>query len=518
MNRRRVLQIGAGALATCVPVGGASGLDTGGGSKGTELNRVATTGTRQGMGGDSFEPVGDIDITGATDAAVHGDDKIVFVAGESGFAVVDIEDPSDPQQIVDMREITAPDGRTLQQIWDLWPWRDRLVVGGPAQRNTESAWGFALFDISEPVDPIQVAFYETPDHFVHNTFFDDGIVYLTGSGLEEQPLVMVDVADDEPVEINRWSITDHDPGFLSVPRGNRTIHDIYVHENVAYLSYWDAGTWLVDVSDPADPVVCSRVGEYDLADLQSTRAEDSRVEALTLPGNAHYATVNDDATLLVVGKEAWEINDDGERRGGPGGVILYDIEDRTAPEKLAEIDAPESYDQTQNGWFTTAHNCDIRDDRLYTSWYFGGVKIHDVSDPTAPRELAWWREPAEASFWTAQSAGPHVVAASSNLRKKLGTDINETRAALYVFPDSAGDQPNPPSLKDPPGQNGRADDSAKGVVGSGENDESADDAPDESNETVNADSDGRGFGLLTGLASLTGLSVLLGRNRNRSSK
>jgi hypothetical protein len=71
------------------------------------------------------------------------------------------------------------------------------------------------------------------------------------------------------------------------------------------------------------------------------------------------------------------------------------------------------------------------------------VKRHDVTEPSAPREETWWRDPAEASFWTAQlaRAGERegFFVASSR-----GVDDVPTR--LYTFPDHAGEQADPPSV------------------------------------------------------------------------
>ncbi len=501
MQRRTFLQVGAGA------VGASSFLGTGAGRRVTQ---------------ETFEPLGSIDISGAADAAVHHDNEIVYVAGEDGFGVVDITDPDDPTLIAQRREIGPENGDTLQLVWDLWPWNDRLVVGGPAMFDQNSAFGFALFDISEPAEPEQVAFFETADgsagdHHIHNTYFEDGVVYLTGSGLPDQPLVIVDVSDDDPVELNRWSVTDHEPGYLDVPVNMRVIHDMYVQDEIAYIAYWDAGTWIVDVSDPEDPTVLSHVGDYELSELREFDWDEGNIEALIPPGNAHYAQVNEDGTILVVGEEAWEVVDDGERRGGPGGVDLYNVSDETDPSHLARIDAPDSFDQTQEGWFTSAHNCDIVGDRLYTSWYFGGVRIHDISDPEDPEEIAWWRKPRETSFWTAQAAGDVFVASSANVREKLGSDdLNETREALYVFPDRAGKQQDPPSLTDRPTDvfgpdDGGSDDSHNG----GETNETDGEIADEqADDDETADSFGPGFGVLGAVAGVGGASYVLSRRRD----
>jgi hypothetical protein len=185
---------------------------------------------------------------------------VAYVAATDGFVSVDITNPAEPRILAERRGIETEARNPLRQMWYLQAWEDRLVVAGPAQRGQGT--GFALFDISDPSAPEQVAVYET-DHSIHNCHFDDGVVYLTGSGLRTNPLVIIDVSDDEPAEVSRWSLIDADEFYSNVNPALWPLHDLYVQDGYAYLSYWEAGAWVVDVSDPANPTALSHVGEYE---------------------------------------------------------------------------------------------------------------------------------------------------------------------------------------------------------------------------------------------------------------
>jgi hypothetical protein len=399
-----------------------------------------------------YEPLGSVKVPGAREAAVAG--ETVYVATRDGFAVVDISDPGDPVVLAERRDIETNTDERLRGIWDLWPWADRLAVAGPAQFAPAVPNGVALFDVSDPARPEQVGFHPTEDH-IHNIHFSDGIVYLTGRD-QGMSVVMVDVTGDDPVEVGRWSPLDVEKRWADVEPPLRSLHDVYVQNGRAYLPYWDAGTWIVDVSDPSDPSALGRAGEYTLEQLAAVSPTQAHLVARTPGGAAHYARVNEDGTVLLVGRESWAIDDTrgtlveaGGRVGGASGVDLYDVSDPASPEHLSTVEPPASFDQTTDGWFTTAHNADIRDGRLYTSWYFGGVAIHDVSDPARPVELARWQDPRETSFWTAQEADGVVVASSAAL-SSVFRGLNDTREAVYVFPDEAGSQADPPLLTDWP--------------------------------------------------------------------
>jgi hypothetical protein len=106
--------------------------------------------------------------------------------------------------------------------------------------------------------------------------------------------------------------------------------------------------------------------------------------------------------------------------------------DADAEERLARIGAPPTDDATYGGVWTTAHNFDFVGDRLYTSWYRGGVKVHDVSDPSTPGELGHWRATETTSFWTAQKGDGDYLLASS--WRDPSQETPQEGAAVYSFP------------------------------------------------------------------------------------
>jgi PGF-CTERM protein len=485
---------------------------------------LATSRTRRQAGG--FGPLGSVDVSGARETVVHHDGEIAYVGAGDGVVAVDVATPAEPTVLAERRDIDTGGGQQLQAAWDVWAWEDRLVLTGPAL-PPGGAHGFALFDITDPSTPEQVAWYET-DFYIHNGFLDDGRVYLTGSGTLRAPLVIVDIADDEPRELGRFSPLEYEPEWDEIAVSSRVLHDAFVQNGIAYLPYWDAGTWIVDVSDPENAEVLARIGDYTLSDLQSLSGVEASYEARIPPGNAHNATVNDDGTLLAVGTESWAREDPenaGEMVGGPGGIDLWDISQTTSPTHLSHIDSPETYDGTTGGWFTTAHNCDIVGDRLYSSWYYGGVKVHDISDPANPEERAWWRDPTQACFWAARGASPgeFFVGGSVNLETDF-TVPNPTTERLYTFPDREGTQADPPDLL--AGPNGSAGQDSKSTVEQTQTPVGQTPTPAASTPTAeriatqnesqtSADDGGPGFGVGGAMAGVGGLAYVLSRRSRK---
>jgi len=445
MHRREFLRgvVGTTGLGTV-----ALGTGTGGG--------VETATAHPGP----YRPFGSVAVADATEAVPDANGEYAYVAAMDGFAVVDVRIPSDPQVVFEARDLLA-DRETgpLRGIQDVKVEGDRLVVAGPADpMRGDVLQGVLLYDVSDPADPEQVAFFET-DYPIHNCFLRDGVVYLTARLSDRNALVVVDASGDDPTEIGRWSLADRDDRWLEVPTGLWTVHDVWVRDDRAYLSHWDAGLVVLDVSDPANPAFVSRFAGRSLDDLLAVPSDQSRAHVVALPGNVHYAMTDDAGELLALNREAWQAG--GE--GGPGGVELWDLSDEASPERLSTIDAPPSPDPTTSGVWTTSHNLDLVDGRLFTSWYQGGVKIHDVTDPSNPEEMAWWRKPGETAFWTAKRATPGVFVASS-----IGDYLGgvEGEAGLYTFPIEADEQKSPPTLTTTGDGTGNGD----GTGGGGTND------------------------------------------------
>lgn len=404
------------------------------------LTGVAAAASRTpGAASEYYEPLGSVEVRGATEAVVGPDGATAYVATTDGFAVVDLSEPDSPAVIVSRTGLLADrsDG-PLSEVLDVKVDGDRLLVAGPANAHDEpSLEGILLYDVSTPPEPERIAFHETTFP-IHNTHLDGRYAYLVNGS----QVVVVDV-DGMPAEVGRWRPSDTNAAWADVSPLLRFAHDIYVQNDRAYVVEWDAGTFILDVSDPANPTAVTRIGGRDPETLAEVPEDDVVNHSLSMPGNHHTVMVNEDASLLVLNKEAWPTDLTEELDVDPlGEVELWDVSDETAPERLATIEAPDSRDPEKAAINTTPHNFDVVGNRLYTSWYDGGVKIHDIGDPANPSLLAWWRAPMEWSFWTAQRATDEFFVASSHSRG----EYNNGKGALVTFPNRAGEQPSPPPL------------------------------------------------------------------------
>jgi hypothetical protein len=417
MRRRSVLRaVGSGFAIGSVGVAGAHPTAT---SDGTPPEETPAS-----------QPLGTVSIEDVREAVVDEAGQRAYVATVDGFAVVDVADPSDMAVLARESIFADHEDGPLTGIWDLHPEGDRLLVAGPAY-GSPSLRGFGCFDVSDPTEPELIAAHET-DFYTHNCILRDGIGYFTGSGLDGSPLVILDVENGETLA--QWSIHEVDERWAELPFGMVNLHDVWVDDGLAYLAYWDAGTWCLDVSDPTNPTLVSRVRGRPLDELLAI--ENRSRERTEPPGNDHFVTVGESGDLLGIGTESWTV--DRRPPGGPGGIEFYDVSDPSDPERLSEIVPPPTPDPSRGGVWTTSHNFELTAGRCYASWYQGGVTVHDVSDPTDPTERYHWRDADRGKFWTAQLVAPgeqFLGASIGAYGSNTDSDGSSLESGLFAFPD-----------------------------------------------------------------------------------
>jgi hypothetical protein len=381
----------------------------------------------------AYAPRGQVDVEGAAEAVVTPDGDTAFVAVGSGFVSVDVSEPANPRVIGAAADLESPDGETVREVLDVKYDDGQVLVPTGAQGG--GPLGFYLYDVTDPANPTQVGdWFPTPGHGNHNVALQDGVAYLATSFNFE--IDIVDVSGGTFERLATWEPGDWNEDW-AMPT-NAPLHDLYVQGDRAYCAYWDAGVFVVDVSDPANPSFVARAGEYTLEENRAL----SRQAYLEPGGNAHYVTVNEDATVLAEGGESWDLDAEDDS-GGPSGITFYDVTDETSPERVGHVDPPVSASNAyRGGTWTTSHNFELANDRLYASWYQGGVTVHDVSDPANPERLAWWAAPNDRAFWTAQLAVPgEFFVASSHAGGGTSGDV---QGGLLTFPDAAGEMAEAP--------------------------------------------------------------------------
>ncbi|MEE9148897.1 MAG: PA domain-containing protein, partial [Candidatus Tectomicrobia bacterium] len=236
----------------------------------------------------------------------------------TGVRVIDISDPANPQQVafikdkmgtrtndVKVEHIETPhfNGEILVTVNEgCGVTLPRLNANGNAAKPRGGQGGISIWDVTDPAKPRAMKQnFLSKRNGIHNTFIwqqDDNAYLIAVDDVDTRDVIIVDITKPQsPKEIIRVGAPDW-PGldFSDIEGPAIFLHDVWVQENagkvIAYLSYWDAGLVLLDVTNPANPVFLG----------DSTYPNPDR-SGLPPEGNGHVAVPTADGRLVIFGDE-----------------------------------------------------------------------------------------------------------------------------------------------------------------------------------------------------------------------
>ncbi|MEX2532224.1 MAG: Ig-like domain-containing protein [Gemmatimonadota bacterium] len=290
-------------------------------------------------------------------AGVDGRDYAITGSSGGTAYVWDVTDPADIQKTdsitVDARQVNdvkvSPDARYAV-----------LTREGASDRRN----GVVILDLSNPRNPtIAAEFTEQLTGGVHNAWPENDYLYALSGG---QRYMIIDMGDLQSPRI---------VGSYGHP--GSSIHDVIVHDGIAYSSEWEFGVVAVDVGNgawggsPQNPVLISETRFPEM--LTHTiwpYYQESTGRFYLFASDEVWprvgAPLEGYADLLPFDPETGE----GGRPAHTGGYVhILDYTDPTNPQKVARYQMDEY--GTHNPW--------VEDDILYQGYYEGGLRVMDVS-------------------------------------------------------------------------------------------------------------------------------------------
>jgi hypothetical protein len=201
--------------------------------------------------------------------------------------------------------------------------------------------GFRVFDVSNKAKPRELAYVHTGGIGVHRFDMDSRYAYISTEmeGFQGNILVVYDIADPtKPTEVSRWWMPGQNLAAGEKPfwkgQSNRLHHALRFGDEL-WAAVWYAGIRVIDAVDE----------EHDHREGQ-------------LHGGLWFLDVEDRANIKYLG--------------------MY---------HLSELKSPFA----RKGRFG-AHQFQERvtGDRLFCTWFSGGLRMLDISDPTGPEEIGWY--------------------------------------------------------------------------------------------------------------------------------
>ena len=324
-----------------------------------------------------------------------------------GVRIIDVSDPANPALVA---TAAAYDGTSAEDVEVMsvdTPSFTGDLMGVGLQDCGGGLAGLDLWDVTDPTNPQQLGFY--PNFGVHElslTARSDGVFALLASPFSEPftfffapstigDFQLVDVSDPaNPVLTDDWGALK-DGGFPAGAPGIPAPYDcadplcrgsdpaIFAHSAspsgdgmTAYIAYWDLGGVVLDISDEANVQYVGRT-----------------VYPAASEGDTHSAVENAGGSLLATTDEDFSpaFGAAGKVPGDTWGFArLWSLANPAGPAHLSDVTTPHSLTNKTNGFYS-AHNPVFKGDQLYVSWYSDGLRIFDVSAPTRPREVAFYR-------------------------------------------------------------------------------------------------------------------------------
>jgi hypothetical protein len=265
------------------------------------------------------------------------DEGTAYVVGTTGLHVIDVADPAAPRWLTTAR---GPQSDGFNDVRVVRAGDKVVAFASPLNADRTSA-----FNVSDPAAPRRLAALPEYSHSVQVRV--DGARTLLYLATYEDSVPVYDVTD--PTQPRRL-------GAPAIPGPSSGVHDLTAEGDIIYVSYTGEGMVAMDVS-----------GGFDRPGVELGRID-------TTYSHASWAATVDGREIVLHGDEGMTPD---------GGAFLRVLDgDPASPTFLDELAR----------WRTRPevgiHNISVVGTKAYIAYYQDGVRVVELADPTAPREVA----------------------------------------------------------------------------------------------------------------------------------
>ena len=358
----------------------------------------ALGGTMEAVAAKGITPVSHLDIEGGGMVDVQGTLAVIGHMGPPfATSIIDVSNPSHPRVVSRIKTRPGTHSHKARLCGNILV-TNAEVYGGWKQGDKA---GLAIFDISKPAQPKEIAFMEmggldTGGTGVHRFQLDCDrkLVYASASatGYRGNITMIIDFADPtRPKEVGRWWYPGQWIAGGERPSWQGT--EVRTHHpnrwgNRLYVPLWGGGFSIVDITNLKKPRTVSHF-DYHPAYSYPTHT--------ALPVG-HKIMGRD---WLVVFDEAV-----GSNTSPPAFMWVFDITDETKPVPVATFQVSQE-DRTPlgEGRFGAhqPHEYVGPDNLVYGAWFSGGLRVIDISNPYRPEEVAYYVPKPASGLRSAQT-------------------------------------------------------------------------------------------------------------------
>ncbi len=264
----------------------------------------------------------------------------------------------------------------------------RLEKGDPQPYDNG---GFKIYDVSNPARPEPISTVKTGGIGVHRFDMDENYAYISTEmdGFIGNILVIHDIRDPaHPEEVSRWWMPGQHLAGGEMPdwwgHANR-LHHALRHGDRLWAGCWHAGLRIIDVADITAP---RTIGEYNYHPPYPEPSHTFMAVPFAVGGRQIAIAIDEEDQYYGAAEAA-------ARRGRPhANLWVFDVTDPSdmKPLSLYQVSEADSPWSRAPGTRFGAHQFQehMTDTRVYCAWFSGGLRIVDIADPLAPREVGYF--------------------------------------------------------------------------------------------------------------------------------
>ena len=340
--------------------------------------------------GKGLRQAGYYDCAGGGQVVVeNGIAYIAHMKSPHGTSVVDVRDPKNPKLLA---TLDMPPGTHSHKVRV----GNGLMIVNHELNHVDtnpipSGWqgGIGIYDVSTPAKPKLITKWSTSAGVgVHRYDFDGRYVYMspTQEGYVGNIMMIMDLKDPtKPTEVGRWWMPGQHIAGGEKPTWDKTAHRCH-HPlrmgNRLYTSYWLGGFAILDIEDMSKPKFVSGL-DWSPPFVCPTHT------ALPIPH-----AINGRKYLLVADEDVFRQEND-----TAAFMWMVDITDERNPVPVSSFQG-EGIVGKASPTMTACHQpCEkVTGNEIPFAWFAQGMRIIDIGNPQAPREVAWYMpDPAKGA-------------------------------------------------------------------------------------------------------------------------
>ena len=324
-----------------------------------------------------------LDCAGGGQVVVDGNHAYVgHMDPPHGTSVLDVSDPRHPRILAGIEIPAGLHSHKVRVANEVMVVNRELHRGGPLPEG--EFVGLRIFDVAKPQAPREIARWACAGTGVHRFTFDGRYAYISPEleGYVGTIVMILDLLDPaHPQEVGRWWMPGQWIAGGEVPtwkgRNHRCHHPIRRGDRL-YVSYWYGGVVILDISDMRKPRLISGLDWSPPFGWPTHSAV-----PIDFPIAGHR-------WMLVADEHVQPLDADLSPEL-PACVWMVDITDETRPTPVSTFQVPDLVGK-RSPLMTACHQPveTITTSEVPAAWFASGLRVIDVANPHALREVAWW--------------------------------------------------------------------------------------------------------------------------------